>query len=87
MPLKVSSLPMGSWMGTALAFRRSLDHVQHVIEIRAHDVHLVDVNHAGDMILVGLMPNGLRLRLNATLGAQNGNSSRPARAGSAPPPR
>ena len=37
-----------------------------------HDVHLIDVDHTGDMILVGLMPNSLRLGLNATLRTHNG---------------
>jgi hypothetical protein len=43
------------------------------IEVRAHDVHLVDVDHAGDMIVVGLTPDGLGLGLHAALGAQNGH--------------
>ena len=50
-----------------------MDHVQNVVEVRAHDVHLVDVDHAGDLVLVSLTPNGLRLRLHAALGAQNGH--------------
>ncbi len=73
MPLKVSSLPMGSWIGHGVALQAVVDHVQHVIEIGAHDVHLVDVDHAGDLVVVGLTPHSLRLGLNAALGAHNGH--------------
>ena len=65
----------GKLQGDGVRLQAVLDHVQHVIEIRAHDVHLIDVNHAGDMILVGLMPHGLRLRLNTTFCAHNGNAA------------
>ena len=71
MPLKVSSAPMGSWMGTALHFSRSCIMSTHAVEVGAHDVHLVDIHHAGYVILVGLTPHGLRLGLHAALGAQN----------------
>ena len=50
-----------------------MDHVEYVIEVSAHDVHLVDVDHAGDLVVVGLAPHGLRLGLNAALGAHNGH--------------
>ena len=52
-----------------------MDHVQHVVEIGAHDVHLIDVNHAGNMVVVSLSPDGLGLRLNAALCTQNGNAA------------
>ena len=50
---------MGSWMGTALALSR------------AHDVHLIDVDHAGDMVGVGLTPHRLGLGLHAALCAHH----------------
>ena len=50
-----------------------MDHVEHVVEIGAHDVHLIDVDHAGDFIVIRLAPDSLRLRLHAALGAHDGN--------------
>ena len=50
-----------------------MDHVQHVVEIGAHDVHLVDVDHPGDLVVVRLTPYGLGLGLHAALGAHNGH--------------
>ncbi len=73
MPLKVSSEPIGSWMGTALHFKRSAHHVQHIVEVSAHNVHLVDIGHTGDLIFVSLTPHSLRLRLYAALCAENGH--------------
>ena len=52
-----------------------MDHVKHMVEVRAHDVHLVDVDHAWDVVVVGLSPNGLRLGLDAALGAQDSHAS------------
>jgi hypothetical protein len=63
----------GELDGHGVALETVVDHVQNVVEVRAHDVHLVDVDHAGDLVLVCLTPNGLRLRLHAALGAQNGH--------------
>ena len=47
-----------------------LHHVDNIEEVCAHDVHLVDERHTRDMILVGLVPNGLGLGLNAALCAE-----------------
>ena len=62
----------GQLNGNSGAVEALLDHVKNAVEIGAHDVHLVDENHSGNLILVGLAPNGLRLRLNAALCAKNG---------------
>jgi len=44
----------------------TVDHRLHAaIEVRADAVHLVDVGDARDVVLVGLTPDGLRLRLDA----------------------
>ena len=43
-----------------------------MVEVRARDVHLVDVDHAGNMIVIRLAPNSLGLGLDAALRAQNG---------------
>ena len=42
-------------------------------EIRTHNVHLVDVSHSGNLILVGLVPNGFGLGLNAALCTKDSN--------------
>ena len=73
MPLKVSSAPMGSWIGTALHFRRSFIMLNNIVEISAHDVHLVDISHSGNMVVVSLTPNSFGLRLNTALCTENSN--------------
>ena len=50
-----------------------MEHLNAAVEISTHGIHLVDVNHAGNLVLVSLTPNGLRLRLNTALSGQNGN--------------
>ena len=77
----------GQLNGNGVALQALVDHLQNSVEVGAHDVHLVDVDHTGDLVLVGLTPNGLGLRFHAALGAQDGDSSRPEHAGSAPPQR
>ena len=54
-----------------IALEPLMHHVQHTVEIRAGDVHLVDVDHPGNMIVVGLSPDGFRLGFHAALGAQD----------------
>ena len=49
-----------------------LHHLQNMVEVRACDVHLVDVDHAGNMVVVRLAPNSLGLGLDAALRAKNG---------------
>ena len=46
-------------------------HVNDMIKVGAHDIHLVDIGHARHLVLVGLPPNGFRLGLNAALCAEN----------------
>ena len=55
-----------------VALQTILHHVNYVVEVRAHDVHLVDERHTRNLVLVSLMPNGLRLRLYAALCAEYG---------------
>ena len=59
--------------GDSVALETVVDHVQNVVEVRAHDIHLVDVDHAGDLVVIGLTPHSLRLGLNAALGAEDGH--------------
>ena len=63
----------GQLDGHRVALEAVMNHVQNVVEVRAHDVHLVDVDHAGDLIVVGLAPHCLRLGLHAALGAHDGD--------------
>ena len=59
--------------GHTVGVQTIMEHLNAAVEIGTHGIHLVDVDHAGNLVLVSLTPNGLRLRLNATLGGQNGN--------------
>ena len=62
-PLNSASSPIGIWIegirAEALAHR--LDGLE---EVGAGAVHLVDVGDAGNLVLVGLAPDCLRLRLD-----------------------
>ena len=53
--------------GNCVTFEPFLHHRDDVIEVCAHNVHLVDVRHARNLVLVSLSPNGFGLRLNAAL--------------------
>ena len=50
-------------------------HADDTEEIRAHDVHLVDVGHAGHTVLAGLLPDHFRLGLDTALGAEYSDSA------------
>ena len=64
-PLNWSSAPTGIWIGTGRALQAVDDGLDGMQEVRANAVHLVDEADAGHAILVGLAPNGFRLRLHA----------------------
>src|SRR3972149_3958696 len=70
MPMKVSSLPRGDWMGGELGGggvggEPRAHGADAVVEVGAHAVHLVDEGDAGDVVAVGLPPDGFRPRLGA----------------------
>ena len=48
------------------------DGVDRMLEVGAHLVHLVDEANARDPVLIGLPPNGFRLRLDAMHGIEHG---------------
>ena len=48
-------------------------HIDHAVEVRAGDVHLIDIRHAGHVIFRRLTPYGFGLGLYAALGAEHGN--------------
>ena len=65
----------GQLNGHSVALQTLVDHGHDPVEVGTHDVHLVDVDHPGNLVLVGLTPDGLGLGLHAALGAQNGDST------------
>ncbi len=62
----------GKLDGHGVALQAVLHHVEHIVEVRAHNVHLVDIDHPGNLVGIRLAPNGLRLGFHAALGAQDG---------------
>ena len=50
-------------------------HVEYAIEVSTGNVHLIDISHTRDMVLISLTPNGFRLGLNAALGTENRNGT------------
>ena len=61
--------------GDRLGMQTATHHIHASFEVGARPVHLVDECNARNVVLIGLPPNGFRLRLNATNGAENGNST------------
>src|SRR5699024_7139761 len=74
-PAEISLLADGQLDGDGVALEALVDHPQYIVEVSAHDVHLVDVDHAGHVVVVRLTPNGLRLGLHAALGAHDSNAA------------
>ena len=72
-PLEGLLFPDGQLNGHRIGLEPVVDHIQHVVEVGAHDIHLVDVDHAGDLVVVRLAPHGLGLGLHAALGAHDGH--------------
>ena len=52
-----------------------LDLRAYGIEIGTRAVHLINVTDTGDVVLIGLTPYGLRLRLHTTYGAERSDST------------
>ena len=48
-----------------------LHHLDDIEEVRAGDVHLVDISHTRNIVILSLTPNGLSLRLNAAASSQD----------------
>ena len=61
--------------GYRVALQPVMHHIQHMIEIRAHDVHLVHVDHARYVIVISLPPDSFGLRLHAALCTQHRHAS------------
>ena len=64
-PLNSRSLPMGSWMGTAVRPKISWTLVERALKIGALAIQLVDDDGAGELELVGEGPDLLGLHFHA----------------------
>ncbi len=51
------------------------DGIDGVLEVGTHLVHLVDEANAGNTVLIGLTPDGFRLRLDAMHGIEHGTGA------------
>ena len=65
MPTNLSSLPIGSWIGTGRAPEAVADHLDAAPEVGAGAVELVDEADARHAVAVGLAPDRLGLGLDA----------------------
>ena len=63
----------GQLNGHAVGMQTIVQHLDAAEEVSTHGIHLVDVHHTGDLVLVSLTPDGLRLRLDTALSSQNGH--------------
>ena len=65
----------GQLDGHGVAFQTILHHCDHAEKISAHNVHFVDIDHSGNMILIRLAPNGFGLGLHAAFCAKDGHGT------------
>ena len=61
----------GQLDGDGVAFQPVQHHVNDMIEVGAHNVHLIDIGHTGHLVFIGLTPHRLGLGLHAALGAKH----------------
>ena len=73
--MNLSSAPIGSWMATGLPCSLVSICDERLLEVRADAVHLVDEADARHAVLVGLAPDGFRLRLDAGDGVEHGDGA------------
>ena len=52
-----------------------MHHFENIEEVRTHDVHFIHIDHPRHVVLVGLTPDGLRLRLHTALGTKHGHGA------------
>ena len=55
----------------SITLKAILHHFYNTVEVRTHNIHLIDIYHAWNAIFVSLSPNSFGLRLNATLCTKN----------------
>ena len=59
--------------GNSVTFQPIMHHFENIVEVRTHDIHLIHIDHARDIVLIRLTPDRFGLRLNAALGTKNGD--------------
>ena len=57
----------------SVALQTLVHHVDYVVEVSAHDVHFIDINHTRNLILISLSPYSFCLRFYTALCAQYSN--------------
>ena len=65
----------GKLDGESVGLEAISHHLHGVFKVGAVDIHLVDVGDTGNLVLIGLMPDGFGLRLDAALCAEHGDSA------------
>jgi hypothetical protein len=65
--------PDGHLQGHRMGAQALAQHVETAVEVGSDPVHLVDVDDAGHLVLVGLPPHGLRLGLHAGHRVEDGH--------------
>jgi len=71
MPRQPVLAPPGSWMTAGAAPRRERIMEDGALEVGADAVHLVDERDARHLVVVGLAPDGLGLRLDTGDGVEH----------------
>ena len=57
--------------GNCVRIEALLHHLDDIVEVRAGDVHLVDIGHTRNIVILSLTPNSLSLRLNTAASSQD----------------
>ena len=65
----------GELHGHRICLQSVLDHVQNMVEVGTHDIHLVDEDHSGNAVLFCLSPDRLGLGFYAAFGAEYGDGT------------
>ena len=63
--VKKLSRPDGDGEGQRVGAESFLHHVDHIVKVRPHPIHLVDKSDARNLVLICLTPDCFALRLNA----------------------
>ncbi len=74
-PTEVGFLSDGQLDGHGIRLQTVMDHVHDVVEVGAGDIHLIDVDHARNIVMVRLTPHRFRLWLDTALGAEDGHAA------------
>ena len=61
--------------GNGRCMQARFHHIDNPIEVRPHNIHFVDISNPRNAVFCRLIPYGFRLRLYASLSAENGNGT------------